>query len=189
MAQNRLTISALTQSLAFGGSIRRHRWLRPIPSLFNLLLIYTFHPPLIIASPEYSPDISNAAVQVPLAIQLAAVEYDVVVIGAGLSGLEAARNIHKSGLSVLVLEAKDLIGGKTRSVSNDGNGFIELGAAWVNDTNQSEMWAMVQKYGLEAVIQRAEGLDCVQNKDKSVAHVPYGDTPVSGSTFLQMLFG
>ena len=54
--------------------------------------------------------------QVPLAIQLAAVEYDVVVIGTGLSGLEAARNIHKSGLSVLVLEAKDRIGGKTRIV-------------------------------------------------------------------------
>jgi monoamine oxidase len=97
--------------------------------------------------------IPPAAVQVPLAIQLAAVEYDVVVFGAGLSGLEAARNIHKSGLSVLVL------------------GFIELGAAWINDTNQSEMWAMAQKYGLDTVIQRAEGLDCVQNKDKSVTHV------------------
>lgn len=105
--------------------------------------------------------IPPAAVQVPLKIQLAAVEYDVVVIGAGLSGLEAARNIHKSGLSVLVLEAKDRIGGKTRSVSNDGSGFIELGAAWINDTNQSEMWAMAQKYGLDTVIQRAEGLDCV----------------------------
>jgi monoamine oxidase len=67
-----------------------------------------------------------AAVQVPLAIQLAAVEYDVVVIGAGLSDLEAARKIHRAGHSVLVLEAKDRIGGKARSVSNDGNGFIEL---------------------------------------------------------------
>ncbi|RDL32436.1 uncharacterized protein BP5553_08892 [Venustampulla echinocandica] len=38
--------------------------------------------------------IPAAAVQVPLKIQLAAIEYDVVVIGAGLSGLEAARNIH-----------------------------------------------------------------------------------------------
>jgi hypothetical protein len=143
MAQNRLTISALTHSLAFGGSIRSHHWLRPVPSLFNLLLIYTFHPPLIIASSEFSTDISNGrhptcSCASPLAIQLAAVEYGVVVIGAGLSGLEAARNIHKSGLSVLVLEAKDRIGGKIRSVSNDGNGFVEHGAAWINDTNQSE---------------------------------------------------
>ena len=47
--------------------------------------------------------IPPAAVQVPLKIQLAAVEYDVVVIGAGLSSLGAARNIHKAGLSALSL--------------------------------------------------------------------------------------
>jgi monoamine oxidase len=133
--------------------------------------------------------IPPAAVQVPLAIQLAAVEYDVVVIGAGLSGLEAARNIHRAGLSVLVLEAKDGIGGKARSVLNDGNGFIELGAAWINDKNQFEMWPWLKSTALDTFIQRAERLDCVQNKDKSVIYVPYGDTPVSGSTFLQMLFG
>jgi predicted oxidoreductase len=47
--------------------------------------------------------IPPAAVQVPLKFQLAAVEHDVVVIGAGLSGLEAARNIHRAGLSILFL--------------------------------------------------------------------------------------
>jgi len=47
--------------------------------------------------------IPPAAVQVPLKIQLAAVEYDVVVIGAGLSGLEAARNTPRAGLSALFL--------------------------------------------------------------------------------------
>jgi monoamine oxidase len=52
--------------------------------------------------------IPPAAVQVPFKIQLAAVEYGVVVIGAGLSGLEAARNIHRAGLSALVLEANPL---------------------------------------------------------------------------------
>ncbi len=89
--------------------------------------------------------IPSAAVQVPLAIQLVAVEYDVVVIGAGLSGSEAARNIHRAGLSVLVLEAKDRIGGKARSISNDGNGFIELGTAWINNTNQSEIFPSSSK--------------------------------------------
>jgi monoamine oxidase len=49
--------------------------------------------------------IPPAAVQVPLKIQHTAVEYDYVVIGAGLSGLEAAQNTHRAGLSALVLEA------------------------------------------------------------------------------------
>ena len=46
--------------------------------------------------------------QVPLKIQLAAVEYDVVIIGAGLSSLEAAQNIHRAGLRALGLEANSL---------------------------------------------------------------------------------
>ncbi|KAK9242135.1 hypothetical protein V1506DRAFT_448057, partial [Lipomyces tetrasporus] len=58
----------------------------------------------------------------------------------------------RAGLSVLVLEAKDRTGGKARSVSNDGNKFIELGAAWINDTNQSEMWAMAKSTALDTVI-------------------------------------
>jgi flavin-dependent dehydrogenase len=45
-----------------------------------------------------------------------------------MSGLEAARNIYRTGLSVLVLEAKDRIRGKAHSILNDRNRFIELGA-------------------------------------------------------------
>jgi monoamine oxidase len=146
-----------------------------------------------LAMPEWMFEVECVAaippptVQIPLAIRPAAVEYDVVVVGAGLSGLEAARNVQNAGLRVIVLEAKDCIGGKTRTVSNDGKGFIELGAAWINDTNQSEMWAMAQKYGMETVVQRAEGLDCVQDKDKSVLHVPYGETGVSIHSFYDFM--
>lgn len=47
-----MTISALTHNLAFGGLIRSHRLLWPIPLLVNLLLVYTFHPLSIIAVPS-----------------------------------------------------------------------------------------------------------------------------------------
>ncbi|WP_375499262.1 NAD(P)/FAD-dependent oxidoreductase [uncultured Jatrophihabitans sp.] len=45
---------------------------------------------------------------------------DVVVVGAGLAGLNAARRLHRAGLSVLVLEASDAVGGRVRTDTVNG---------------------------------------------------------------------
>lgn len=81
------------------------------------------------------------------------VDVDVVVVGAGLSGLRAAVDIQNSGLSCVVLEAMDRVGGKTLSVmSSPGSDAVsDLGAAWINDTNQSRMYAMALKYKFKLV--------------------------------------
>ena len=59
---------------------------------------------------------------------------DVIVVGAGLSGLTAAREIAFRGKSVIVLEARNRVGG--RMLNHDiGNGHVtELGAQFVGDT-------------------------------------------------------
>ena len=49
-------------------------------------------------------------------------EYDVIVIGAGLSGLSAARAIHEAGKSVLVLEARD----RVRPSPDSHSSFLSL---------------------------------------------------------------
>ncbi|KAH7410919.1 hypothetical protein BKA64DRAFT_772306 [Cadophora sp. MPI-SDFR-AT-0126] len=121
-----------------------------------------------------------------MTMQESSSEVDVVVVGAGLSGLSAAVALHEAGMSVMILEAKDRIGGKTYSVSNGDKGVVELGAAWINDTNQSEMWALAQRYGFETVVQRAEGLDCVQSGDGSVKTQPYGVFAGSAEEKLQV---
>jgi monoamine oxidase len=67
--------------------------------------------------------------------------FDVVVIGAGLSGLAAAHhilaNVPPDGVSVLVLEARDRIGGRVNPVrlqeeTKDSKGMVDLGARCAN---------------------------------------------------------
>jgi len=63
--------------------------------------------------------------------------FDVVVIGAGFSGLQAAYSAQQAGLSVVVVEARDRVGGKTWSVPlASGRGYADLGAAYISDMLQ-----------------------------------------------------
>lgn len=58
---------------------------------------------------------------------------DVVVIGAGLAGLIAARDLQSHGHSTLVLEARDRVGGRTWSQPFPGTTtVVELGAEWIS---------------------------------------------------------
>src|SRR4051794_23785887 len=59
---------------------------------------------------------------------------DVIVIGAGLSGLTAAREIAFKGKSVIVLEARDRVGGRMLNHDIGGGHVTELGAQFVGDT-------------------------------------------------------
>ena len=59
--------------------------------------------------------------------------YDIVVIGAGAAGLAAARILSERGLSVVVLEARDHLGGRTYTLHPSSDGYpIELGAEFVH---------------------------------------------------------
>ena len=56
---------------------------------------------------------------------------DVVVIGAGFAGLVAARNLKERGFKVMILEARDRVGGRTWSRPFPEAGrSVELGGAW-----------------------------------------------------------
>lgn len=63
---------------------------------------------------------------------------DVLVIGAGASGLAAATKLKEKGVNVIVLEARDRVGGRTWTVNpkNAAGNFIsiDLGASWVHGT-------------------------------------------------------
>lgn len=59
---------------------------------------------------------------------------DCVVIGAGLSGLVAARDLRRAGLRVLVLEAAPRIGGRMQRTRLQCDAWIDLGGQWVGAT-------------------------------------------------------
>ena len=60
---------------------------------------------------------------------------DVVVIGAGLSGLIAAQGLVKKGKTVALLEAKSIVGGCMVNKKVAGDGVIDLGGQWGGKTH------------------------------------------------------
>jgi monoamine oxidase len=72
---------------------------------------------------------------------------DVVVVGAGLAGLAAARDLLAAGLSVLVLEARDRVGGRLLNHTLEGGAVVELGGQWVGPT-QDRVLALAEELGI-----------------------------------------
>ena len=56
---------------------------------------------------------------------------DVIVIGAGISGLVAASTLVQKGANVIILEAKDYVGGRIKTNRSLGEPF-EFGAGWIH---------------------------------------------------------
>lgn len=73
--------------------------------------------------------------------------YDTVVVGAGMAGLIAARDLASRGHSVLLVEGRNRIGGRTFTESALGS-QLDLGGGYVHWT-QPNVWMEVERHGLE----------------------------------------
>ena len=72
---------------------------------------------------------------------------DVAVVGAGLAGLTAARELRKRGREVVVLEAQDRVGGRTLNHTFDDGTVVEIGGQWVGPT-QDRLIALAAELGI-----------------------------------------
>jgi monoamine oxidase len=80
-------------------------------------------------------------------------ELPVIVVGAGMAGLTAARALHDAGREVLVLEARDRIGGRTWTAPV-GAAKVDLGASWVHGNRQNPLVDFAEARGLRVVPDR-----------------------------------
>ncbi|HYA80048.1 MAG TPA: FAD-dependent oxidoreductase, partial [Methylocystis sp.] len=72
--------------------------------------------------------------------------YDVIVVGAGVAGLAAARRLTESGRRVLILEARDRIGGRVVT-DRSGETPFDLGASWVHGSRKNPIAALLRDAG------------------------------------------
>ena len=107
---------------------------------FSLLFIYlSFFPATVVADPQKT---------------------QVVVVGAGIAGLAAAKDLQESGYEVTVLEASNRIGG--RIYTDRSLGFpLEIGANWIhsNQVEGNRLMSLKEELGLKTNISTLDAVD------------------------------
>ncbi|MGP9608475.1 putrescine oxidase [Glutamicibacter sp. BW80] len=111
-------------------------------------------------------------------------ERDVVVIGAGPSGLTAAFELQKCGKTVAVLEARDRVGGRTWSEEMDG-ATIEIGGQWISP-DQTGLYSLIDELGIETFERYKAGKSVYRTTDGESIVYEGADFPVAASTVVEM---
>ena len=93
---------------------------------------------------------------------------DVVVVGAGLSGLCAARKLRGKGASVVVVEARDRVGGRMHT-ERVGQGTFDLGSQWIGPEHK-RMLALGGELGLKTFPTFVEGKKVLEVDGKVSAY-------------------
>lgn len=71
---------------------------------------------------------------------------DLAVVGGGAAGIAAAREARSRGLSVLILEASDHIGGRARSIHHNEQ-VLDLGATWLHSARRNPLVPLAEQLG------------------------------------------
>ena len=93
-----------------------------------------------------------------------------LIIGAGISGFEAARILRQNGVRAIVLEGRNRTGGRMWSVEMKNGHVFDMGAAWIHGINGSipggllsnPLWDLVQEARIETRPTETEDLRIFQ---------------------------
>lgn len=105
------------------------------------------------------------ALQTPLSSAAESNAVDVVVVGAGFAGMIAARSLIRAGKKVIVLEARDRVGGRVKAGKIAGR-TVDVGGMWVGPT-QTRLLDLIKEYGLHTTPQYISGKNVEQLADRT----------------------
>ena len=94
-------------------------------------------------------------------------EADVIIVGAGLSGMTAARKLLEAGLTPLILEADERVGGRILTQEVLPGIPVELGAQWIGDTHE-RMFRLAAELGVDTYPQYDAGETSYELADSGV---------------------
>jgi monoamine oxidase len=105
---------------------------------------------------------------------------DVIVVGAGLAGLSAARSLVAAGHSVALLEARDRVGGRTLNHKLPNKTVVEIGGEFVGPT-QDKVLALISELGL-STFNAYQNLKSAYTNAQGQTSYYTGDLPSAGAT-------
>src|SRR5436190_8796104 len=73
---------------------------------------------------------------------------DVIVVGAGVGGLAAARRLKLQGATDLILEARNRIGGRVWTDTSMSGVSLDLGASWIQGSNGNPITSLARSFSL-----------------------------------------
>ena len=109
---------------------------------------------------------------------------DIIIIGAGLSGLTVAYNLRKRGIFCKVLEAQDRIGGRIQTVYGAAGTPMEMGATWFGDVHQ-HLLKLLQELEIGFFKQKEEGIALFETMSFEPPHQYYIPASESSSYRIQ----
>ncbi|MBK8054014.1 MAG: FAD-dependent oxidoreductase [Saprospiraceae bacterium] len=135
--------------------------------------------PLVFLSPSFLPSLGNAINENPNG-------KTVIVIGAGISGLAAAKKLKNEGFTVIVLEAQDRVGGRLRTNRSLGVAFDE-GASWIHGTTGNPLTALAQQAGMTTAITNDNSFIAYDLGGLEISDTIYAQTEAQYYTILDTL--
>src|SRR5688572_16836342 len=107
-------------------------------------------------------------------------ETDVCIVGAGYAGLVAALRLMQAGKSVIVLEARDRVGGRTWTATIDKDIWIDKGGAWIGYA-QDRIYALAKEMGVMTYPSFSDGANIFVVDNKAHRYrgiIPGGLNPI-----------